>query len=367
MLKSIVSIILTLFLGAGSIFFFYEYNFFIAVLLLVWFLSRLFGYNLKRLATGFGEITTNANLEKRCNCALEFNLNLESVLKHASVDRLLKQLQRKKIIDESVQKEDWIKTMLDNFKKTTPDTGWEKVTFNIKNNNLWKNGEIDFYDSVYHKIFIPYRYIDGKEEDNKGLLTPSIEVGLEIRLVLVNGLLKLQIGNFSKEYSPKVFNSFTYQTYATITTFPLMYFSYQHKIPENYLNLSSYATDSYKNLSMNGVGKKGDYFADWKMLCKEINDYNYVCSVADEYVANSKRWDTIISAFENKKKTWLDKEDFRDPFARRNDEDDYDSPFRNRLWYVNNYLNITVFNYGATDFKEGKEQYAFTDYYQERP
>ena len=59
MLKSIISIIFTIALGAASIFFFYQYKFFVAIILLVWFISRLFGYNLKRLVKGLGEITTH--------------------------------------------------------------------------------------------------------------------------------------------------------------------------------------------------------------------------------------------------------------------------------------------------------------------
>jgi hypothetical protein len=167
MLKSIISIVFTIALGAASIFFFYEYNFFIAIILLVWFISRLFGYNLKRLAKGFGEITTHSNLETQCNCALRFQIIIEEVLKHATIDTLFNQLQKKTIIASSTQKEEWITKMLDNYRKKFGKEKFEEVNFNIKNNLVWKNGSIDFNDSIYHEIFIPYEYKDGEEEEKR--------------------------------------------------------------------------------------------------------------------------------------------------------------------------------------------------------
>jgi hypothetical protein len=366
MLKSIISIIFTMALGAASIFFFYEYNFFVAIILLVWFISRLFGYNLKRLVKGFGEITTHSNLETKCNCAIEFKIIIEEVLKHPTIDRLFNQLQKKTIIVPSTQKEDWIIKMLDNYKKKFGREKLEEVKFNIKNNLVWKNGAIDFNDSIYHEIFIPYEYKDGKEEESKSLFTPAIEIGITIRIFIVNGIIKLQVGDFSKEYTPNGLSTMAYQTHDTITSFPLMYFSYLHKIPENYLNLSSYATESWKNLHVEKKDKKSKGFIeDWKELTKEIRDYNYVCSVADEYVGNRKRWDTIIAGFEKKKSEWLEKENFKNPFARHDDNALYDDLKPTNLYFVNKYLSVFVVNYN--EFKEKRERYVYTDYYVERP
>jgi hypothetical protein len=155
-----------------------------------------------------------------------------------------------------------------------------------------------------------------------------------------------------------------YQTHDTITSFPLMYFSYLHKIPENYLNFSAYATESWKNMHADKNIKSKDFTSDWKELNKELRDYNYVCSVADEYVANRKRWDTIVAGFEKKKLAWLEKEDFKNPFAQ-GDDDLYDDLQMSNLYFVNGYLSVFVINHN--DFKEKRERYVYTDYYEERP
>ena len=363
MLISVMSAMITISLGAASIFFFYQYNFLVGILLLVWFISRLFGYSLKRLAKGIGEITTHSNLEAKCNCALEFRIAIEEVLKHPSVDRLFNQLQKKSVVAASVQKEDWIKTVLDSYKMKYGRENLEEVKFNIKNNSVWKNGDIDFNDSVYHEIFIPYEYRDGKEEENRPYLTPAIEIGITIRLFIVNGIVKLQVGDFSKEYTSNMLNNMVYQTYDTITSFPLMYFSYHHRIPENYLNLSAYATESWKNRHADKDKKPIDLTSDWKELNRELRDYNYVCSLADEYVANTKRWDTIVAGFEEKKLAWLEKENFRNQFVN-GDDDPYDDLHMNNFYFANSYLSVFVINHNY--FKEKRERYVYTDYYEER-
>ena len=110
--------------------------------------------------------------------------------------------------------------------------------------------------------------------------------------------------------------------------------------------------------------KTKDFTSDWKELNKEVRDYNYVCSVADEYVSNKKRWDTIIAGFEKKKIALLEKENFRNPFAS-NDDDAYDDFQWNNLYYFNSYLSVFVVNHN--DFREKRERYVYTDYYKERP
>ena len=134
-------------------------------------------------------------------------------------------------------------------------------------------------------------------------------------------------------------------------------------LKENYLNLSAYATESWKNMHADKDKKSKDFTSDWKALNKEVRDYNYVCSVADEYVANRKRWDTIVAGFEKKKLAWLEKENLRNPFAR-GDDDPYDDLQLNNLYFVNSYLSVFIINHN--EFREKRERYVYTDYYEER-
>lgn len=63
-MKNFLSKFFTFILGIVSIYFFYEFNFFFAVLFLIWTLSRLFGYNTQKLLKIFNK--NEQNLTKKC-------------------------------------------------------------------------------------------------------------------------------------------------------------------------------------------------------------------------------------------------------------------------------------------------------------
>lgn len=361
------STIFSLIIGAVSIYYFYYSNFFLGVLFLFWAISIKFGNELQRLITGLNKLTKHSDLERNCNVFIELGINYDQVLKHPVMDDLFKKLKEDKIVTETDQGA-WINTLIENYKsKYRTDGSHEKIKFNIKNNLVWKNEKIDFNDSVYHEIFIPYT--NGDNEENL-FLVPKIQKGLNIRIFIVNGIIKLQIGDFSKKYSPKMLREgplAVYQTYETVTSFPLMYFSYQHKIPEKYLNLSAYATESWKDFwtDRKTNDKRNTMTSDWVELNKEIRDYNYVCDVADESIDDKGRWKKIIKSFDQKKNQWLEKEGFKDPFARDEESDSYDSWKNDNIYHTNKYFVIFVSNFN--EFKSYREEHLYTDYHKEEP
>ena len=77
--------------------------------------------------------------------------------------------------------------------------------------------------------------IDGRTTHPlKALLQPYCEVAIAVRMLVVNGMLHFQVGRFDKGYSSRVLRPGSlavYETFTTIASFPLMYFSYQHGIP----------------------------------------------------------------------------------------------------------------------------------------
>lgn len=359
-----MSKIITFILGGASIYFFYEYNFFLAVLFLVWFISRLFGYNLSKLIEGFGEITKISTSEKKSNCTIELKFNIEEILKDKIFDQLFEKLSKKKDF-KFKNKEDWANQIIANYKKKfKKDQPLEEVRFNIKNNMLWKNGEIDFNDSIYHEITIPYKYEQNEEEDD--FFTSHIDETLTIRVFVVNGIIKLQVGNFSKEFSPEVIKKGldVYKTHHTLSSFPLMYST--QDIPESYLNLSMYATNSYYE-HLKGTDK--DFTKDWKEINKEMRDYNYIFGLDDnEEIKNMNKFTKIVKYFNEKKENWIKEQGFKNPFARDEGEDDYfASEFLrdNNIFYTNKSLSVFVANHN--DNKGKREKYAYTDYWEEMP
>jgi hypothetical protein len=334
-------------------------------------------HRVQQFAKGLAQITKFSELEKS-NCFLQLAIGVEEVLKHEAVSTLFGKLQSNGTITKEITEGDWVELLVENYKQTyNTDSTTHEVKFNIKNNLLWKNGEIDFGDAIYHELFIPYDDPGGSrtvvlppgkdiERRTETFLPQGIHEGITVRAFLVNGIVKLQIGRFSKRLSPEVVGEglAVYKTYETITSFPLLYFSWQHRIPENFLNLSAYATESSQAQRLGE--KKSDSSRDWKQVVKDVADYNYVCSVADEYVENRGRFDKIIKRFEDKRNPWLETEGFVDPFARNSDDQwQYHDPFDNGIYYANKYLTVAARNYH--DFEEHRKQHLYTDYYEEMP
>ena len=361
------STIFTFVIGGASVYFFYDYSFLIAVGLLTWFLSRLFGYNIKRLFDG----VNHSNVEKLSNVTLELKINISSILNHPSVSALFEKLKDNKEF-KFKDKSEWIKTLIENYKKAYKnDKGdhvhkgvryvWETVKFNIKNNVLWKNGQVDFNDSVEHQLFIPYEY--NEQEGGEQGIWQNIYEGIWVRVLIVNGLIKVQIGNFNKETTPHFYKEdglAVYKSWETITTFPLMYVS--QSLPVNYLNLSMYATEGYKGLLS---GDKTDWTQDWKDLNREMDDYNYlrVAFANDEPV--EMRFNKVFPVFNKKAEEEMAKEDFVNPFKRDDDGWVPDSLRDDSVRYQNEYLVVFIADY--KDFKDKKERYSLTDYYEEHP
>src|SRR3990167_10770358 len=140
--------IFTFALGGASIYFFYENNFIVAVILFTWFLSRLFGYNLKRIFEGIG----HSEVEKHSNIVVELKINIAAILGHQALSALFEKLkENKKFTAKFKNKSEWVEALADNYKKkyknendfTHEKTGvrylWDAVKYNIKNNILWEN------------------------------------------------------------------------------------------------------------------------------------------------------------------------------------------------------------------------------------
>ncbi len=362
--------IFTLIIGGASIYFFYENNFFVAIILLTWFFSRLFGQSLKRIFEGIN----NTEKEILSNITIEVKINIAEILKHSSVLNLfrkLKENEKFKFKDES----EWIKTLIENYKKKYGFDNendrvhkgvryiWEKAKFNIKNNILWKNNEVDFNDSVEHEIYIPYEYI-GQKEEEEGHFYNNIWSGIQIRVLIVNGEIKVQIGDFDKNTTPHFYQKeglAVYKTWETITSFPLMYVS--QSIPINYLNFSMYATESYKGLLS---GAKNDWTHDWKELNSEMVDYSYLrAQFASDEVAGKKFGD-VYKKFYTKSLEKLSRDNFVDPYKR--EDDGWPVPEwmeDNSIHYQNKYLLVFLADY--KDVKEKRDKYYITDYHEEHP
>ncbi len=351
--------ILSIIIGVGVFCSYYlGYNLFGSVLL-IWLFFRASEVHLALLGKGIFTLTNELLPERSCNCRIDVDIDLVNVFKHPAISQLHKVLNKSKLI-KAKDPEKWKTQLLENYKKKYgKDSTIEELRFNIKGNLLWKNGEVDFDDRLYHSIVIPYLDVKNAASEPRW-----ITEAIELRLFMVNGLLKLEIGEYPKSLTPHLFKKeglAVFQTYEHISSFPLMYFSYEHKIPSKFLNLCLYATDSYKQSLV--VNNRKDSWKDWKDINKEMKQYSYVCNLSDENIDDMGEWDRIVKNFEEKKAKMLEKERFMDPFG--NDDEYYGPSISDYSFnYYGPYFSIFVLNNNG--LKTYREK-GYADFYQERP
>lgn len=263
--QELVSLAVTLGIGVASILLFYKGIFVLAVPFLAWAIARPLASEQKR----FSNFVIS---ERKSNVRLDFVVDVPEVLKHESIARLHAELTSKGIVDYPLTA--WQDKLLQNYrtKYKSNDNSYE-VSFNIKNGILWRNGTLDASDVICDEIVIPYDYDNGDSLEESSW-PPEIERELSIRVLVINGFLRLQAGCFSKEYSPLIIEEgfhATYQTHVTLAIFPLLYFS-GTDLPPNYLNCSHRATESYKEW-LSSKDKRADaelMTKDWERLMEEL-------------------------------------------------------------------------------------------------
>lgn len=333
------------------------------VLLLAW---SLFQQQVAAIVGTIGKLT-NIPLEHDANSALIYTFSVEKVLEHPWLDALFNALQKNGKAPAPTLAE-FRTLLLDSYaRKYAPATKACEVRFNIKNNLLFVNGEVDFGDHIYHELEIPYRWKDDAPVE-KALLQPYCEVALAVRMLVVNGMLHLQVGRSDKGYSPRVLRPGSlavYETFTTITSFPLMYFSYQHGIPVRYLNLVAAATSSYKEShDARGDEKKRwkNRYSDWQSLNGEIAGYRLLC---DEHNSNYnyKQIEALSKAFEEKRQKLLEAEGYKT--FERDDEESWRYPDTGHS-YWNDYGQVFFRNMNANRDSSRAEHW-FTDYHEEQP
>jgi hypothetical protein len=361
-------IVFRLALGGAAIYFYSQGDILWAVLCVLVIAWSSVRQQLARLAGLLGRLTSLPQ-EHDANSVLTYTVRLNLVFEHPAAGDLFARLHKNHKVPAQTL-EEWRKLLADSYaRKYSRDDSVCEVCFNIKSNVLFVNGEPDFGDHVYHELEIPYRWTDAGEPEEAPFLTPKIEAQLSVRILLLNGMLLLQVGRFSKEYSPNILHEgglAVYETYATVTSFPLMYFSYQHGIPVRYLNLVAAATPSYKASHAerrSATKKKADMFRDWRTLQQEIAAYRVLCD-SDNGSYGYEMVDKLGKAFEAKRGKLLTGEGYETYKAAADEGWRYPDTGHT---YWNKYGKVSFRNMNANRGRSRTEARWFADYYEEEP
>ncbi len=88
MKKQVMQSFLTLAIVGASAYFFYQGDFVLALLLLIWTMSRLLEPSFKKISSD----VANSEIERNSNIAIELKINVAEVLKHEVVSQLYEKI-----------------------------------------------------------------------------------------------------------------------------------------------------------------------------------------------------------------------------------------------------------------------------------
>jgi hypothetical protein len=345
-----------------SIYFFGQDRFGLAVVCLLALVVRL----LFPVINGFGILKRRVDDElvaSQCNLVIEISIFVERCLQHPELQRLFDFYRTSSEPPLTATTLDgWRGQLTEIYKrKYERKAPCETVRFNVKGHIMFKDDEPWFADFIGHSIEIPV--VDATDDE-----APET---IELRVILVNGVLTLQLGRFPKAASPKIYRDGSlakYKTFVTITSFPLMYFHYRQGLPVKRLNLKADATESYVAGMNDNAAKsiKKQQYQDWQALHRDLVYYRALVRPEEEdevgEVDFRGTWDKARKELNAKRDALIKKNGFKDLYNR--DESDYFALDFGES-FENDYMEVSFRNLNM--WRDKAQDHWFLDYYEETP
>lgn len=340
-----------------SIYYFYQQIFIVSVPLLALGVMRL--GRVSQLPFVIDEVILPSEIERKVNLQIDIQIDLSSLMKHPEMRRLYDKLLAKADYDKSF--EDWGREVISEFNSARNNQSEiYKVSFNLKNGDLFKNDEPCYLDTLYDEIYLPQKI---PSTNSKFPIEEYKEIA--VRVIVVNGSLNLEIGKFTKELSPIIYKDSAlgaYRKYQKISSFPLMMIGYRYGIPGRYMNSNFNVSEQYKNIAFKSSNEDVN---DWREFNRKFRIYKKLLSGAldnfegidvESYISHAK---VFQSDFQN----LIKMEGFTDPFGF-NDADPQFPWDEGTAIYANDWLQLNFYDWAVK--LETFQRISAPDYIEER-
>ena len=257
---------------------------------------------------------------------LRVSVRIGEALHHPAVSRLLVRLKHVGRVDPSLGEDSWRASLVEGYRKRPRQEGdeSEEVVFQIRGGNVWTNGRLCETKQLYHELVMPYEPLRSAERDHLDE-DDAHRQALRLRVLVVNGLLKLQVGRFDRSLSPEPdADGRSWQAWETITSFPLLFCGFSYGISPDFLKIPFPLDHSRER------GVSQEWLRHTETLRKDLADYNrlFIASDEDAYMELVKRF-----------LVWLEREHF--------------VPLEQWTWpstkYQNRYLTVSIANCSDED------------------
>lgn len=201
------------------------------------------------------------------NCNFSIHIKLEKILNHS--------LLKKYFSSDCFEKNN---TLLADIKKNASklikdEKIHEDVKINIKGGNIYKNGELVFEDNFYHDVSIPFDLETFEEKDYRQ------SYWVIIRILLINGILKLQVWNF-EPWEMNIISTeniaweyHTYRSFYDLVSIPLMLYLPSLNINKKHLNIVPQWIEGY--YAKDWKTRSEEWGKEWRQLHLDLKDYAF--------------------------------------------------------------------------------------------
>lgn len=182
--------------------------------------------------------------ETRAASRLDLTLRIDAILEHPAVNAAFERLRALGRIPEATSMEQWRRDLVERFRKLrdlpAEEPARERVSFEFRSGQIWKNREFHYSSIISHEVLI-------EDEALKAGITNEYS-GLTVRVVVVNGLLKVQVGEWEERVGYRApGQTCEWIAWDTITSFPLLLNPRDHFIPPRFLWLDHFSGPRHRH------------------------------------------------------------------------------------------------------------------------
>jgi hypothetical protein len=167
----------------------------------------------------------------------------------------------------------------------------ERVTFEVRAGQLWKDGEYRQSPFIHHEVLIP------DESMKRESWSAKAYDGLRIRAHVINGVLKVQVGRWNEDFGHREpGQKYHWMAWDTVTSFPLLLNPLDHYLSPRLLLLDFFSMPHHR---------KG-WQREKRRFFRRVEEYRRVLGTWGEYGE-----DSLETQQARELEGWLKREGFR--------------------------------------------------------
>lgn len=272
---------------------------YLGLLLVGWSFARMSTYTQRVYGLPLGATVVDVAAETRSNTKIEIWMKIDAILGHPAVASVFDRLRKLERVPQDTSLDAWRESLIARFrtreKLSVDNQPWAKVVFEVRAGQLWTNGEYRPLPVLFHQVLVPdeaflNRHAWGTTEDAQ-------YHGLKVRVGVLNGILRLQVGEWDEDASQREpGQTRDWMAWDTITTFPLLLNPLDHYLPPRFLLLDYFTFPHHRK---GWRRAKAAFF-------RQADEYRRIVSTFGEW-GEGRLYERQTAEF----KRWIHKEGFK--------------------------------------------------------